>query len=71
MPSAVRLGVDHDAAELRMLPKRSRDPRQIRRLETAALRRPGPSGRTAAPIVVRGPGQRPFHRRNPQSKVRL
>jgi len=32
MPSRVQLRDDYDAAELRKLAKRSRDPRQIRRL---------------------------------------
>lgn len=50
MPSMVQLRDDYDAAELRKLAKRSRDPRQIRRLLALAAAYDGMSRAAAATV---------------------
>lgn len=50
MPSTIRLRDDYDATELRVLAKRSRDPRQIRRLLALAAVYDGMSRSAAAQV---------------------
>ena len=50
MPSTIRLRDDYDATELRVLAKRSRDPRQIRRLLALAAVYDGMSRSSAAQV---------------------
>ncbi len=56
MPSSVQLRVDYDAVRLRELAKRSRDPRQIRRLLALAAVYDGMSRADAAKVAPSKPG---------------